>query len=154
MLHVCDGLEKEIILNVHEGTFNLAFCHHSFPCRYHLLHSCHLVGSYYIYHVDALQLNYNLGPLDNIINSLSPNEVNVRTIIKNWTLWNKFQWNLNQDRIIFTQENDIEYVVGSMVAILPRPQSINCRRPWRRRNRKENRARVLGQQIGRENSRE
>ena len=36
----------------------------------------------------------------------------------NWTLGNKFQWNLNQNSCIFIQENPFENVVWKMAAIL------------------------------------
>ena len=44
----------------------------------------------------------------------------------NWTLGNKLQWNLNRNLTIFIQENAFENVVWKMVAILSRPQCVNC----------------------------
>ena len=35
----------------------------------------------------------------------------------NWTLVNKFQWNLNQNTTIFIQENKFENAIYKMVAI-------------------------------------
>ena len=46
--------------------------------------------------------------------------------IVNWTLSNKFQWNLNRNSYIFIQENAFENVVRKMVAILSRLQFVNC----------------------------
>ena len=45
-------------------------------------------------------------------------------IIVNWTLRNKFQWNLNRNSNIFIQENAFESVVCEMAAILSRPQCV------------------------------
>ena len=44
----------------------------------------------------------------------------------NWTLGNKFKWNLNKK---FEQENAFENVVCEMVAILPWPQWVNSLKP-------------------------
>ena len=45
--------------------------------------------------------------------------------IVNWTLGNKFQWNLNRNLNIFIQENAFENVVWKMAAMLSRPQCVN-----------------------------
>ena len=45
--------------------------------------------------------------------------------IVNWTLWNKFQWNFNQNTTIFIAEIDLEYVVWNAAAILSRSQYVN-----------------------------
>ena len=45
--------------------------------------------------------------------------------IVNWTLWNKLQWNFNQNSCIFIQENAFENVVWKMAAILCQPQCVN-----------------------------
>ena len=45
--------------------------------------------------------------------------------VVNWTLWHKFQWNLNGNLHIFIQENTFENVVWEMSAILHRPQYAN-----------------------------
>ena len=45
--------------------------------------------------------------------------------IVNWTLGNKFQWNLNQNWIVFIQENACETLVWKMVSILSRPQCVH-----------------------------
>ena len=45
--------------------------------------------------------------------------------IVNWTLGNKFQWNLNQYTIIFMQENAFDIVVCEMMAILSQPWYVN-----------------------------
>ena len=45
--------------------------------------------------------------------------------IVNWTLENKFQWNVNRNAYIFIQENAPENVVWKMAAILSRPQYVN-----------------------------
>ena len=42
----------------------------------------------------------------------------------NWTLRNKFEWNLNRNSHIFIQENAFENVVSNMVTILPRPRCV------------------------------
>ena len=47
------------------------------------------------------------------------------TIIVNWTVGNKFQWNLNWNLYIFIHENALENVVCKMVSILSRPQCAN-----------------------------
>ena len=39
-------------------------------------------------------------------------------MIVNWTIGNKFQWNLNQNSNIFIQENAFENVTWKMAAIL------------------------------------
>ena len=44
--------------------------------------------------------------------------------IVNWSLGNKFQWNLNQNQYIFIQENAFESVVCEMAAILSQPQCV------------------------------
>ena len=44
--------------------------------------------------------------------------------IVNWTLKNKFQWNLNRNSYNFIQENASENVVWKMAAILSRPQCV------------------------------
>ena len=46
--------------------------------------------------------------------------------ICNWILANKLQWNLNQNLYIYIQENASENVVWKMVAMLSRPQCVNC----------------------------
>ena len=58
------------------------------------------------------------------------NQINADIV--NWTLWidyyhywNKFQWNLNQNIIIFIQENAFENVVCKMAPILSQPQCVN-----------------------------
>ena len=43
----------------------------------------------------------------------------------NWTLGNKFQWNLNQNTTVFTEENQFENVVCTMTAILSLPQCVH-----------------------------
>ena len=45
--------------------------------------------------------------------------------IFNWTLRNKFRWNLNQNSYIFIQENAFENVVWEMAAIFSQPQYVN-----------------------------
>ena len=45
--------------------------------------------------------------------------------IVNWTLWNKLQWNLNQNEYIFFQANAFRNVVWKMAAILSQLQSVN-----------------------------
>ena len=45
--------------------------------------------------------------------------------IVNWTIGNKFQWNMNRNSYIFIQENAFENVVWKMAAILSRPQCVN-----------------------------
>ena len=45
--------------------------------------------------------------------------------IVNWTLRNKFQWNLKQNSYIFIQENALENVVWKIAAILSLPQCVN-----------------------------
>ena len=50
-------------------------------------------------------------------NGLAPN-------IVNWTLGNKFQWNLNWNLYIFIQENAFDNVVWKMAAILSRPHCV------------------------------
>ena len=42
--------------------------------------------------------------------------------IVNWTLSNKFQWNLNDNSYIFIQENASENVACKMASILSQPQ--------------------------------
>ena len=44
--------------------------------------------------------------------------------IVNWTLGNKFQWNLNRTLYIFIQENAFENVVRNLAAILSRPKCV------------------------------
>ena len=46
-------------------------------------------------------------------------------LIVNWSLGNKFQWNLNQNNTIFIQKNRLEYVVCKMSAILSQPLCVN-----------------------------
>ena len=51
--------------------------------------------------------------------------------IVNWTIGNKFQWNINRNSNILIRENAFENVVWKMVAILPRPQCVKkIRRSW------------------------
>ena len=45
-------------------------------------------------------------------------------LIVNWTPGNKFQWNLNRNSFIFSQENALENVVWKMSAILSPPQCV------------------------------
>ena len=44
--------------------------------------------------------------------------------IVNWTLGNKFQWNLNRIQYIFIQENAFEDVVCEMASMSSRPQCV------------------------------
>ena len=44
--------------------------------------------------------------------------------IVNWTLGNKFQWNINRNLYIFIQENAFKNVVWKMAVILFRPQCV------------------------------
>ena len=44
--------------------------------------------------------------------------------IVDWTLWNKLQWNLNQNIYIFIKENASENAVWKMAAILSRSQCV------------------------------
>ena len=46
-------------------------------------------------------------------------------IIVNWTIGNKFQWNLNRNWYIFSQENAFQNVVWKMAAILSRPHCVD-----------------------------
>ena len=46
-------------------------------------------------------------------------------IIINCTLRNKFQWNFDQNTMIFIQENAFENILYKMAAILSRPQCVN-----------------------------
>ena len=48
-------------------------------------------------------------------------------LIVNWTLKNKFQWNLNKNSSIFVRKNAFENIVCEMVAILARPQYVNLK---------------------------
>ena len=43
----------------------------------------------------------------------------------NWTLGNKFKWNINRNLYISIQENTFENVAWKMAAILSRPQCVN-----------------------------
>ena len=43
-----------------------------------------------------------------------------------WTPRNKLQWNVNLNSYILSQDNPFENVVWNMVAILSRPQCVNC----------------------------
>ena len=45
--------------------------------------------------------------------------------VVNWTLGNKFQWNLNRKLNIFNQDNAFENVAWKMAVILSRPQCVN-----------------------------
>ena len=45
-------------------------------------------------------------------------------LIVNWTLWNKFQWNLNRNMLIFIQDNAFENVFCWVEAILLRLQYV------------------------------
>ena len=47
----------------------------------------------------------------------------------NWTIQNKFQWNLYHNKTIFIQENQFENVGGKMTAILSRLQCVKDRVP-------------------------
>ena len=47
--------------------------------------------------------------------------------VVNWTLWNKFQWNLYRNLYVFIQENAFENFVWKLVDILSRPQCVNGR---------------------------
>ena len=44
--------------------------------------------------------------------------------IVNWTLENKFQWNLNHNSNLFIQENAFENIVCEIASILSRPQCV------------------------------
>ena len=46
--------------------------------------------------------------------------LNQYLVIDNWTLWNKPQWNFNQNTKFFIHENASEYIVCEMAAILAR----------------------------------
>ena len=46
-----------------------------------------------------------------------------------WTIGNKFQWDLNNNSNPFIQENAFENVFCEMAAILYRPQCVNTLRP-------------------------
>ena len=50
---------------------------------------------------------------------------NTLTYVIQWTLWNKPQWNLNQNSNIFIQENVFESVVCETVVISSWPQCVN-----------------------------
>ena len=50
-------------------------------------------------------------------------------LITNWNLWNKLNWNLDQNIKIFIQENAMKYVIHIMSVILPRPQRVNSSPP-------------------------
>ena len=60
--------------------------------------------------------------------------------IVDWTLGNKFKWNLNQNLYIFTNENAFENVVLEMSAILFRLHSVNIHFsvPWTCFNAQQN----------------
>ena len=45
-------------------------------------------------------------------------------VIVNWTLWNKLQWNFNQNTKLFIPENASENIDCEMAAILSRPQCV------------------------------
>ena len=49
-------------------------------------------------------------------------------IIVNWTVENKFQWNLTGNSYIFIQENGIENVAGEIAAILSMGDKLNSGR--------------------------
>ena len=46
--------------------------------------------------------------------------LNQRWVIVNWTLRNKLQWNFDQNKDLFIQENAYENIVCDMAAILSR----------------------------------
>ena len=46
-----------------------------------------------------------------------------------WILWNKSQWDMNQNRSIY-KGNDLKYVVGYMATILPWPQCVYNGQPY------------------------
>ena len=65
----------------------------------------------------------NIGS-DNGLAPIRRHNLNQCWNIVNWTLGNKFQWNLNKNSNIFIQENAFENVVWKMAAILSRPQCV------------------------------
>ena len=90
-----------------------------------------------------------LTPLIVILNSLRPSDTYMRRqprtslfqimacllfgakplsepMLEYWTLWNKLQWNLNQNLNIFIDENVFENDVCEIAAILSRPQCVKC----------------------------
>ena len=48
---------------------------------------------------------------------MSRHYLNQCWVIVNWTLWDKFQWNFNQNAKLFIHENASEYIVCDMAAI-------------------------------------
>ena len=51
--------------------------------------------------------------------------------IIDWTLRNKIQWNLNQNTVIFFQENRSEKIVCKLATILTRPQCAELQKYFR-----------------------
>ena len=51
-------------------------------------------------------------------------------LIVNWSLRNKLQWNLNQNKKLFIQEKAFQKVVCEMAAILSRPHFYQTRSAW------------------------
>ena len=50
--------------------------------------------------------------------------INQWQFIVNWTIWNKLQWNFNQNTKIFITEKSFENIVCKMATILSRPHSV------------------------------
>ena len=58
-------------------------------------------------------------------NGLSPGHyLNQSRHVFDWTIENRFQWNLNENKTIFIQEIEFENVVCQMLAILLLPQCV------------------------------
>ena len=67
------------------------------------------------------QINLNLGHNDGrfIYNQSAPSHyLNQCWVIVNWTLWNKVQWNFNQNTKLFIHENAFENIVRKLAAIV------------------------------------
>ena len=92
-----------------------------FESKYYNFHSRKGIWKFCLYNVSHfVQGSQCLVPNRHHAKQAPSHYLNQCWIIVNWNPRNKFQWNLDQNTIIFIQENAIENVVCQMSAILSR----------------------------------